>query len=74
MLDPKYYNTRSMIEPGEMEDGNRGVINVGIITAHEFGHVWADWTGQRNGEHVARDFENMVRRVQDPTAPLRKNP
>jgi len=37
-------------------------------------HVWASWRGIYHGENnrIAVDFENMVRLLRDPAAPIRK--
>jgi RHS repeat-associated protein len=54
-----------------MSDFRPGVLNPGIILNHELGHLWALWTDNFDGAGVAVNFENKVRTLKNPDAPIR---
>jgi hypothetical protein len=58
-----------------MNDGKDNMMTPSVLVAHELAHAWYQLCGGKSpseSDKFAVDFENKVRKVQNPNGPTRK--
>lgn len=75
LLDPSSASP-GQLPPDYMSDRRPGLVNMGILAVHEFGHVRYEWGGVwrhllDNSNSSAVRLENDARRARDPNAATR---